>query len=61
MTPRPEGRALHPGVLQLVPVDLFDAKELERFAQPDSKPGFEPTELLEKLSPCRPALFPDHT
>jgi hypothetical protein len=57
----PKVRALSPSVADLVPVNLFDAKELERFAQPGWKSGEEPTELLEKLTTYRRILFPAHT
>jgi hypothetical protein len=57
----PKVRALSPSVADLVPVNLFDAKELERFAQLCWKSGEEPTELLEKLTTYRRTLFPDHT
>jgi hypothetical protein len=57
----PKVRALSPSVADVVPVNLFDAKELERFAQPGWKSGEEPTELLKKLTTYRRTLFPDHT
>lgn len=57
----PKVRALNPAVAGLVPDTLFDARELERFAQPARKSGEEPTELLERLTTYRGRLFPDHT
>jgi hypothetical protein len=54
-------RELHPRIAELVPKDLFDRVDLERFAPPEGKTGQEPTELLERLTPRRLALFPDHT
>ncbi|BBY62035.1 hypothetical protein MHEL_02780 [Mycolicibacterium helvum] len=54
-------RELHPRVAELVPKDLFDQQDLERFAPPEGKTGQEPTELLERLTLRRLALFPNHT
>jgi hypothetical protein len=58
---QPKMWALHPRVADVVPANLFDATELERIAQPCWKSGEEPTELLEKLTTYRRALFVDHT
>ncbi|MCB0951038.1 MAG: hypothetical protein KDB44_17550 [Mycobacterium sp.] len=62
-------RELHPRVAKLLPENLFDHEALVRFAQIESfgfnaeeelKHGWEPTELLERLTPHRLALFPNH-
>jgi hypothetical protein len=62
-------RELHPRIAELVPENLFKPADVERFAQIEGfggfepivfKPAQEPTELLERLTPHRLALFPDH-
>ena len=57
----PKVRALSPSVADVVPVNLFDARELEQIAQPGWKSGEEPTELLDQMTTYRQTLFPDHT
>jgi hypothetical protein len=63
-------RELHPRVADLVPDTLLSATDLTRLAQIEGTAGFEPrplksgqepTELLERLTTHRLALFPDHT
>ena len=54
-------RELHPRVAELVPENVFTQTDLARIAQADGRSAHEPTELLERLTPRRRALFPDHT
>lgn len=63
-------RELHPRVADLVPDKLFNPTDLTRLAQIQGTAGFEPrrlksgqepTELLERLTTRRNALFPNHT
>lgn len=57
---KPRFRPLNPEVANLVPNELFEARELERIAQPTHKSGAEPTALLERMTVHRVTLFPDH-
>ena len=57
----PTFRPLNPEVANLVPDGLFEARELERIAQPAHKSGDEPTALLERMSTHRGTLFPGQT
>lgn len=67
-----KARELNPRVAKLLPGGLFDHEALERFAQieytgyngpyqRELRPGWEPTELFERLTPHRLTLFPHHT
>lgn len=62
MPNKPKVQPLSPNIVDLIPPTLFDNRELERIAQPGWKRvGAEPTESLEKLTPHRATLFPEHS